>query len=336
MRALLCTRHGEPELLKLSEVPLPQPGPGQVRIAVQAAGVNFPDTLIIRNLYQFKPALPFSPGGEVAGVITALGDDAGGGAGARPGAGSSGLREGDRVMALCGHGGFAEQVIVDAAKAVKIPEGVSMELAASFTMVYATSYHALVDRAALRSGESLLVLGAAGGVGLSAVEIGKALGARVIAAASSDAKLQVCREHGADDLINYTREDLRERLRSLTAGQGVDVVYDPVGGHFAEPAFRSIAWRGRYLVVGFALGEIPSLPLNLALLKGAGILGVFWGAYISREPQAFQADMQRLLASVAQGRLRPRISARYSLEEAPQAIRALMDRRAVGKLVVVP
>lgn len=235
MRALLCTRHGEPELLELSEVPLPQPGPGQVRIAVQAAGVNFPDTLIIRNLYQFKPALPFSPGGEVAGVITALGDDAGGGAGARPGAGSSGLREGDRVMALCGHGGFAEQVIVDAAKAVKIPEGVSTELAASFTMVYATSYHALVDRAALRSGESLLVLGAAGGVGLSAVEIGKALGARVIAAASSDAKLQVCREHGADDLINYTREDLRERLRSLTAGQGVDVVYDPVGGTLPSP-----------------------------------------------------------------------------------------------------
>jgi NADPH2:quinone reductase len=336
MRALLCTRHGDPELLELSEVPLPQPGPGQVRIAVQAAGVNFPDTLIIRNLYQFKPALPFSPGGEVAGVITALGDGVVRDPGAHGEAGPSSLHEGDRVMALCGHGGFAEQVVVDEAKAVRIPEGVSMELAASFTMVYATSYHALVDRAALKSGENLLVLGAAGGVGLSAVEIGKALGARVIAAASSDAKLQVCREHGADDLINYTREDLRERLRSLTGGQGVDVVYDPVGGHFTERAFRSIAWRGRYLVVGFALGEIPSLPLNLALLKGAGILGVFWGAYISREPQAFQADMQRLLAWVAQGRLRPRVSARYSLEEAPQAIRALMDRRAVGKLVVVP
>jgi len=324
MKAILCTRYGNPEELELQEVAVPQPGPGQVRIAVKAAGVNFPDTLIIRNLYQFKPALPFSPGGEVAGIVTALGEGAGG------------LREGDRVMALCGHGGFAEQVVVDAGKVVRIPEGVAMELAASFTMVYATSYHALADRAALRQGETLLVLGAAGGVGLSAVEIGKALGARVIAAASSAEKLAVCRAHGADEAINYASEDLRERVRSLTAGQGVDVVYDPVGGAYAEPAFRSIGWRGRYLVVGFAHGEIPSLPLNLVLLKGASITGVFWGAYVSREPQAFQTDMQRLLAWVAEGRLKPRISARYSLEDAPQAIRALMDRRAVAKLVVIP
>lgn len=324
MKAILCTRHGDPEFLELQEVPLPLPGPGQVRIAVSAAGVNFPDALIIRNLYQFKPALPFSPGGEVAGVVTALGK------------GADALREGERVMALCGHGGFAEQVVVDAAKVVRIPEGMSMELAASFTMVYGTSYHALVDRAAVQAGESLLVLGAAGGVGLAAVEIGKALGARVIAAASSDGKLEACREHGADELVNYTREDLRERLRSLVGAGGVDVVYDPVGGHLAEPAFRSIAWRGRYLVVGFALGEIPALPLNLALLKGASIHGVFWGAYVSREPDAFQADMRQLLAWIREGRLRPRISARYRLEEAPQAIRALMDRQAVGKLLVVP
>lgn len=331
MKAILCTRYGNPEELELQEVAVPQPGPGQVRIAVKAAGVNFPDTLIIRNLYQFKPALPFSPGGEVAGIVTALGEGADG---SREGAG--GLREGDRVMALCGHGGFAEQVVVDAGKVVRIPEGVAMELAASFTMVYATSYHALADRAALSQGETLLVLGAAGGVGLSAVEIGKALGARVIAAASSAEKLAVCRAHGADEAINYASEDLRERVRSLTAGQGVDVVYDPVGGAYAEPAFRSIGWRGRYLVVGFAHGEIPSLPLNLVLLKGASITGVFWGAYVSREPQAFQTDMQRLLAWVAEGRLKPRISARYSLEDAPQAIRALMDRRAVAKLVVIP
>ena len=359
MKAILCTRYGNPEELELQEVAVPQPGPGQVRIAVKAAGVNFPDTLIIRNLYQFKPALPFSPGGEVAGIVTALGEGADGSCegadglregadGSREGAGglrkgpgglregAGGLREGDRVMALCGHGGFAEQVVVDAGKVVRIPEGVAMELAASFTMVYATSYHALADRAALRQGETLLVLGAAGGVGLSAVEIGKALGARVIAAASSAEKLAVCRAHGADEAINYASEDLRERVRSLTAGQGVDVVYDPVGGAYAEPAFRSIGWRGRYLVVGFAHGEIPSLPLNLVLLKGASITGVFWGAYVSREPQAFQTDMQRLLAWVAEGRLKPRISARYSLEDAPQAIRALMDRRAVAKLVVIP
>lgn len=324
MKALLCIQHGDPELLEVREIDPPEPGSGQIRIDVLAAGVNFPDSLIIRNLYQFKPELPFSPGGEIAGTVSALG------------AGVQGFSLGDPVMALCGHGGFAQQVVVDAAKAVKVPAGVSMEMAASFTMVYATSYHALVDRAQLKPGETLLVLGAAGGVGLSAVEIAKALGARVIAAASSDDKLAVCREHGADECINYSREDLRERIKTLTEGRGVDVVYDPVGGDLAEPAFRSIAWRGRFLVIGFALGQIPSIPLNLALLKGASIVGVFWGAFVAREPGAFQADMAQLLAWVREGKLRPRISARYSLADAPQAIRALMDRTAVGKLVVLP
>jgi len=324
MKALLCTQHGDPELLEVREVASPEPGAGQLRVDIHAAGVNFPDSLIIRNLYQFKPPLPFSPGGEIAGVVSAIGE------------GVKGFQLGDSVMALCGHGGFAQQAVVEAAKAVKIPPGVSMEMAASFTMVYATSYHGLVDRAQLKAGETLLVLGAAGGVGLSAVEIGKALGARVIAAASSDAKLEVCRAHGADDCINYRREDLRERIKALTAGKGVDVVYDPVGGHLAEPAFRSIAWRGRFLVIGFALGDIPAIPLNLALLKGASIVGVFWGAFVAKEPAAFQADMAQLLAWVREGKLKPRISARYSLEDAPKAIRALMDRSAVGKLVVLP
>jgi len=324
MKALLCIQHGDPELLEVREIDPPEPGSGQIRIDVLAAGVNFPDSLIIRNLYQFKPELPFSPGGEIAGTVSALG------------AGVQGFSLGDPVMALCGHGGFAQQVVVDAAKAVKVPAGVSMEMAASFTMVYATSYHALVDRAQLKPGETLLVLGAAGGVGLSAVEIAKALGARVIAAASSDDKLAVCREHGADECINYSREDLRELIKTMTEGRGVDVVYDPVGGDLAEPAFRSIAWRGRFLVIGFALGQIPSIPLNLALLKGASIVGVFWGAFVAREPGAFQADMAQLLAWVREGKLRPRISARYSLADAPQAIRALMDRTAVGKLVVLP
>jgi len=323
MKALLCTQHGDPELLEVREVASPEPGAGQLRVDIHAAGVNFPDSLIIRNLYQFKPPLPFSPGGEIAGVVSAIGE------------GVKGFQLGDSVMALCAHGGFAPSPIAETTPAIS-PPGVSMEMAASFTMVYATSYHGLVDRAQLKAGETLLVLGAAGGVGLSAVEIGKALGARVIAAASSDAKLEVCRAHGADDCINYSREDLRERIKALTAGKGVDVVYDPVGGHLAEPAFRSIAWRGRFLVIGFALGDIPAIPLNLALLKGASIVGVFWGAFVAKEPAAFQADMAQLLAWVREGKLKPRISARYSLEDAPKAIRALMDRSAVGKLVVLP
>ncbi|HEX4869274.1 MAG TPA: NADPH:quinone oxidoreductase family protein, partial [Moraxellaceae bacterium] len=251
MKAVLCKQHGLPETLVVEEVPSPVPGPKQVLIAVKACGVNFPDTLIIQNLYQFKPALPFSPGGELAGVVKAVGE------------GVKHLQAGQPVLAFTGWGGFAEEVLADAKQVVPLPPGVDMAVAAAFMMTYGTSFHALKDRAALQPGETLLVLGAAGGVGLAAIELGKKLGARVIAAASSAEKLAVCQAHGADELINYEAEDLRERIKALTGGKGVDVIYDPVGGKYAEPALRSIAWKGRYLVVGFAAGDIPKIPLNL-------------------------------------------------------------------------
>ena len=282
MRAVLCKAYGPPESLVVEDVPALAPGPGQVVVTVEAAGVNFPDTLIIQNKYQFKPALPFSPGGEAAGTIKALG------------AGVSGFEVGQRVIAFTGHGAFAEEVLADAGRLLPIPPGMSAEIAACFVMTYGTSYHALKDRALLQPGETLLVLGAAGGVGLAAVEIGKALGARVIAAASSAAKLEVCREHGADALINYDSEDLRERLKTLTEGRGVDVIYDPVGGGFTAPALRSMAWRGRLLVVGFANGQIPSIPLNLTLLKGCAIVGVFWGDFVRREIWPLEAIWHEL------------------------------------------
>jgi NADPH2:quinone reductase len=246
------------------------------------------------------------------------------------------LKPGDRVMGSCGHGAFAEKVLVKANKTLRIPDGIDFDVAAAFTLTYGTSWHALADRAALAAGETLLVLGAAGGVGLAAIEIGKALGARVIAAASSPEKLAVCREHGADALIDYAREDLREAIKRETAGNGPDVIYDPVGGQYAEPAFRSIAWRGRYLVIGFANGEIPRLPLNLALLKGASIVGVFWGAYTAREPDRFAADLEEMFGRIAKGELRPHISRRYPLAEGARALEDLMNRRAIGKLVIVP
>jgi len=322
MKAVLCRRHGPPESLVVEDVPSPTPGPQQVLIDVAAAGVNFPDTLIIENRYQLKPPLPFTPGGECAGVIKAIGE------------GISDLKVGQRVAAYAYWGAFAEQVVAERSKTLPIPEDLPFEVAAAFTLAYATSYHALKDRASLRAGETLLVLGAAGGVGLAAVEIGKALGARVIAAASSDDKLAVCREHGADMTINYHSEDLRERLKVLTDGKGPDVIYDPVGGHYAEPAFRSIAWRGRYLVIGFANGEIPKLPLNLALLKGASIVGVFWGDFTAREPQNFASDVATMFGWIAQGKLRPHISARYPLAQGARAIEDMMNRKVVGKVVI--
>jgi NADPH2:quinone reductase len=324
MKAVLCRRHGLPDTLELAELPSPEPGPGQVRIAVKAAGVNFPDTLIIQNKYQFKPALPFSPGGELAGTITALG------------AGVTGFAVGQDVIAFTGWGGFAEEVVADAIKLIPVPPGVPHDIAASFVMTYGTSYHALKDRAALKTGETLLVLGAAGGVGLAAVELGRVLGARVIAAASSDEKLAVCREHGADETINYATEDLRERIKALTDGKGVDVVYDPVGGDYSEPALRSMAWRGRFLVVGFANGRIPSIPLNLTLLKGCSIVGVFWGDFVRREPKANARDLMELVGMMQQGTIKPLISARYALKDAAQALNAVMDRRVTGKVVLIP
>src|SRR3954469_21927578 len=282
MKAVLCKQFGPPESLVVEELPSPKPGAGEVVVSVKAASVNFPDYLIIQNKYQFKAPLPFSPGSELAGVVKEVGP------------GVSGARPGDRVIAFTTYGAFAEEVKTEAARLLPLPQGMDFVTGAAFLLTYATSDHALRDRAALKAGETLLVLGAAGGVGLAAIEIGKALGARVIAAASDDDKLAVCRAHGADELINYSSQDLRERIKEITAGKGVDVIYDPVGGPYSEPAFRSIAWRGRLLVVGFAAGDIPKLPLNLALLKGASIVGVFWGDFARREPKAFAESIQQL------------------------------------------
>lgn len=322
MKAVVCVEHGMPEKLVVKEIDTPEPGRGQVRIRVEAAGVNFPDTLIIQNLYQFKPALPFVPGGEAAGVIEAVGE------------GVSDLKPGDRVVAMTGNGCFAEAVIANRAQVVPVPDGMPADVAAGFTMTYGTSHHALKQRAQLQPGETMLVLGAAGGVGLTAVELGKLMGAKVIAAASSDEKLALTRDYGADETINYASEDLKARVKELTGGRGVDVVYDPVGDRFAEPAFRGIAWNGRYLVVGFAGGAIPSLPLNLPLIKGASIVGVFWGAFTQAEPDVHRANMAELLDWYKAGRLKPHVSRHFSLDEGPAAIRWMMDRKATGKVVL--
>ena len=322
MKALLCKTLGPPEMLVVEEVPDPVPGPGQVLIAMRAAGVNFPDALLVQGKYQAKPPLPFVAGSELAGVVLAVGE------------GVTNARPGDRVIASCRMGAFAEKVIAPAAQIIPLPPGASFEVGASFTLAYGTSYHALKGRAALKAGETLLVLGAAGGVGLAAVQIGKALGARVIAAASTPEKLALCKANGADELIDYAREDLRERIKVLTAGKGPDVIYDPVGGRYAEPAFRSIAWGGRYLVIGFADGEIPSLPLNLPLLKGASIVGAFWGEFVARQLPDFQKDLAEMFALVARGQLRPHVSARVPLVEGARALRLLLDRQATGKVVI--
>jgi len=322
MKALLCKQHGLPDTLVYEEVADPEPGPGEVVVDMKAAGVNFPDVLIIQNKYQFKPPLPFAPGAELAGIIAAVGPDV------------KGFKAGDRVIASCGKGAFAQKVKVAASRLIALPLAVDFDTAAAFTLAYSTSWHAIKDRAALQAGETMLVLGAAGGVGLAAIEIGKVLGARVIAAASSPEKLAVCREHGADDTIDYAAEDLRERIKALTDGKGPDVIYDPVGGRYTESAFRSIAWRGRHLVVGFANGEIPKLPLNLALLKGAAIVGVFWGDYVSREPRVFTQDVATLFDLVAQGKLKPHISARYPLPQGAAALEDMMNRKVIGKVVI--
>ena len=322
MKALLCKQHGLPETLVLEELPAPVPGEGEVVVAMKAAGVNFPDVLIIQGKYQIKPPLPFAPGAELAGIVSAVGP------------GVTRTRVGDRVIASTGHGAFAEQVRVAESRLIPMPDGVGFDTAAALMLTYGTSWHALGDRAALCAGETLLVLGAAGGVGLAAIEIGKALGARVIAAASTADRLAVCREHGADETINYATEDLRDRLKSLTGGKGPDVIYDPVGGPYTEPAFRSIAWRGRYLVIGFAHGEIPKLPLNLPLLKGASIVGVFWGSYVAHEPKRFAADVAALFKGVADGRFRPHVSARYPLADGARALDDLMNRKVIGKVVI--
>jgi NADPH2:quinone reductase len=322
MKAVLCRQFGPPESLVLEELPSPRPGPGEVVISTRAASVNFPDVLIIQNKYQFKPPLPFSPGSELAGVVKEVG------------AGVSAFKAGDAVIAFTTYGAFAEEVKTDASRLLPLPEKMGFEEGAAFVLTYATSDHALRDRAALRAGETLLVLGAAGGVGLAAIEIGKALGARVIACASSEEKLAVCRAHGADEAINYATEDLRERIKALTEGRGVDVIYDPVGGPYSEPAFRSIAWRGRLLVVGFAAGDIPKLPLNLALLKGASIVGVFWGDFARREPKPFAESFRQLARWYAEGKLRPHVSRTFALDQAVEALKLMAARQVKGKVVL--
>jgi NADPH:quinone reductase len=322
VKAVLCREYGPPESLVVEDVPSPAPGPGEVVVSVKAASLNFPDVLIIQNKYQIKPPLPFSPGGEVAGVVKAVGE------------GVAGAKVGDAVMALTTYGGFAEEVKVEASRLLPIPPGMDFTTASAFVFAYGTSDHALRDRAALEAGETVLVLGAAGGVGLAAIEIAKALGARVIACASSDEKLAACREHGADETINYLSDDLRKRVDALTGGKGADVVYDPVGGAFTELALRSCAWRGRLLVIGFASGEIPKIPLNLALLKGCSIVGVFWGAFAKREPEAFAESIAGLARWYGEGKLRPHITATFPLERAAEALSRMAGRTVVGKVVL--
>ncbi len=324
MKAIVCEAWGLPDTLVVRDLPDVVPDAGKVAIRVEAAGVNFPDVLIIQNKYQFKPELPFTPGGELAGTVMAVGE------------GVTQYKAGDRVIAFVGQGAFAQQISVPVASVMPMPPGMDFDTAAAITLTYGTSHHAVVDRAQLKAGETMLVLGAAGGVGLAAIEIGKALGARVIAAASTDEKLEVCKQHGADATINYSTQDLREAIKAATDGKGPDVIYDPVGGVYAEPAFRSIGWRGRYLVVGFANGEIPKLPLNLTLLKGASLVGVFWGEYVRREPKANQAGMRELMGWLAEGKIRPHISGRYALADTPTALNDMAARKVTGKVVIQP
>ena len=323
MKAVLAKAFGPPEQLVLEEVPARRAGPGEVVIEVKACGVNFFDALIVQGKYQTRPPLPFSPGGEVAGVISEVGQ------------GVTTLKKGMRVLAFTGHGGYAQELTAEAASVVELPAHMDFVTAAGFPITYATSYHALKDRGQLRSGETLLVLGAAGGVGLAAVEIGRIMGARVIACASSEEKLRLAREHGADALINYGTSDLRERIREETSGKGVDVVYDPVGGSYAEPALRSLAAGGRYLVIGFASGEIPKIALNLLLLKMVSMVGVFWGAFAKARPQQNAANLVALLDWYVAGRLRPHVSATFPLERYGEALDAVMQRKVLGKVVLV-
>ncbi len=329
MRAVLCKQYGPPDSLVIEDVPSPKPGDGQVLISVKAAGVNFPDVLIIQNKYQFRPPLPFSPGGEVAGVVKEIGP------------GVTNVKVGDRVIGSTGWGGFAEEALAPAARCIPFPANMDFAEASAFVMTYGTSHHALKDRARIKPGESLLVLGAAGGVGLAAVELGKLMGARVVAAASSQEKVDVCLRYGAEAGIVYpggpldrdAQKKLSEDLKKVIGGDGANVIYDGVGGTYAEPALRSIAWEGRYLVVGFPAG-IPSIPLNLTLLKGCQIVGVFWGAFTAREPKHNQANLQELMDWVRDGKLKPYVSKRYPMARAAEALNDMEARKVMGKVVL--
>ena len=324
MKAVLCTQFGGPETLEMADIESPVAEPGEVVVAVRAAGLNFFDTLIIQNKYQFKPDLPFSPGAEIAGEVTSLGD------------GVEGIQVGDRVMAYSVWGGVRAEIAISQDAVIAMPDGLDFVTAAGLIVTYGTSLHALKDRADIQPGETLAVLGASGGVGQAAVEIGKAMGARVIACASSEDKLEFCRTLGADETLNYTDEDLKTRLKELSDGKGVDVIYDPVGADLAEPALRAIGWNGRFLVVGFAGGGIPKIPLNLALLKGCQIVGVFWGDHLVREPDRHRANMAQLLDWVVEGKIKPHIHKVYPLEETADALLAIARRQVRGKVIVTP
>jgi NADPH:quinone reductase len=329
MKALRTHTPGGPETLTLDEVESPAPGPGQVRIAVRACSINFPDVLMIQDLYQFKPPRPYSPGAEIAGTVDALGE------------GVTRWKVGDRVIAMLGNGGLAEQVLADAARVWPLPDAVSFETGASLLMTYGTNMHGLLDRGRLKAGETLLVLGAAGGIGLSAVELGKAYGARVVAAVSSEDKAQAAREAGADEVVIYTRppfdkdqsKALAEAFKTACGPNGADVIYDVIGGDYSEPALRSIAWEGRFCVVGFTAG-IARIPLNLTLLKGCDVAGVFWGAFTAREPEANAAHIARLFELLAAGQIKPKVSATFPLARGGEAIAMLGERKAIGKVVV--
>ena len=324
MKAVLCTSFGPIKNLVVENIADLHPAKDEVIIEVKACGLNFPDTLIIQGKYQFKPELPFSPGGEISGIVKETGEDV------------KHLKVGDRVMYGAVFGGFAEEVKAKATNVFKIPPVLDDITAASSMLTYGTSYHALVDRAHIQKGETLLVLGAAGGVGTAAIQIAKNLGVTIIAAASSDEKLQFCKENGADYIINYNTEDLKMKVKELTNGKGVDVIYDPVGDKYTEPALRAIAWKGRYLVVGFAAGEIPKIPLNLVLLKGCQIVGVFWGTFVKNEPEQNAKNLQTIVQWFAQGKLKAKIHGQYSLENVKEAMKAMVNKEVKGKIVLIP
>jgi NADPH2:quinone reductase len=324
MKALLCTHYGTPDDLELADIADPKPEPGEVVVRVMAAALNFFDTLIIAGKYQTKPAMPFSPSAEFAGMVESIG------------AGVSGYKIGDRVLGYSGYGAARESIAIMTERLVKIPDGLDFDRAAGLCVTYGTTLHALKDRAALKNGETLAVLGASGGVGLAAIELGKIMGARVIACASSADKIAFARKHGADEGIDYAKDDLKEALRRVTDGRGADVIYDPVGGAYAESALRSIAWMGRYLVIGFAAGDIPKLPLNLVLLKGCDVLGVFWGSWIQRDPAGHRANTEQLLTWCAEGKLSSHVHAIYPLRDAPAALKAIAARQVMGKVILKP
>ncbi len=322
MKAVLCKELGPADKLVVEETADPEVAPGHVLVDVKAAGLNFPDTLIIEGKYQFKPDLPFTPGGEGAGVIAAVGE------------GVSHLNVGDKIIFMCQTGAFAEKVVVPAITAIPMPDGLSFEMAAGITLTYGTSYHALKQRAQLQEGETVLVLGAAGGVGIATVELAKAMGAKVIAAASTDEKLEFCKASGADELINYSSEDMKARLKEITGGKGVDVIYDPVGGDYTETAFRNMAPNGRHLVIGFAAGDIPKVPINLCLLKQASLVGVFWGAWASKNPSEQIQNMKEILGMVASGQVRASVNDVFPLDDVEAAYACLTERRAKGKVIL--